>query len=57
MEFDDFFDQTEFLIDPDESDIVQAENFDTGNAPDIFATGETPDIFTTKDVYDISSTA
>lgn len=47
--FDDFFDQTEFLIDPDEHEIVQRENWDTGINPDIFSSGETPDIFTTKD--------
>jgi hypothetical protein len=50
MEFDDFFAQDEFLIDPDEAELVSSkENFDTGIAPDIFASGESPDIFTTKE--------
>lgn len=49
MEFDDFFDQTEFLIDPDEKELQTDEKWDTGIPSDIFASGEPVDIFTTKD--------
>jgi hypothetical protein len=51
MAFDDFFQQDEFLIDPEDfkqSDGI--ENWDTGNQPDIFASGNEPDIFSTKNV-------
>ena len=50
MAFDDFFQQDEFLIDPEDLETPSGENWDTGIQPDIFATGESPDIFTTKDV-------
>ena len=50
MSFDDFFQQDEFLIDPEDIQDLPAttENWDTGNVPDIFASGDSPDIFTTK---------
>jgi hypothetical protein len=51
MEFDDFFGQEEFMIDPDDLDDLPAntsENWDTGLSPDIFSSGESPDIFTTR---------
>jgi hypothetical protein len=49
MAFDDFFDEGDFLIDPDDVNSGTGEAWDTGVQPDIFATGEAPDIFTTKD--------
>ena len=50
MPFDDFFNQDEFLIDPEDTqDLpVTTENWDTGIDADIFASGESPDIFNTK---------
>ena len=50
MSFDDFFDQNDFLIDPEEMENNSGETFDTGIAPDIFTSGQQPDIFNTKDV-------
>lgn len=49
MSFDDFFNQEDFLIDPDDMENTSGETFDTGIVPDIFASGQSPDIFTTKD--------
>ena len=50
MEFDDFFGENEFLIDPEDLEVQESENekWDTGIKSDIFATGIEPDIFTTK---------
>lgn len=49
--FDDFFQQDEFLIDPEDiKPSEDVENWDTGNTPDIFASGQEPDIFSTKNV-------
>jgi hypothetical protein len=49
MAFDDLFGPDDFVISTDdERDVVQTENWDTGNDPDIFASGEVPDIFSTK---------
>ncbi len=52
MDFDDFFGQDEFLIDPEDAQNLPegAENWDTGIAPDIFKSGENQDIFNTKDL-------
>ncbi len=52
MDFDEFFGQDEFMIDPEDvKDLpANAENWDTGNTPDIFKSGENPDIFSTKDM-------
>jgi hypothetical protein len=47
--FDDFFDEGDFVIDPDDLHSRETgENWDTGIAPDIFASGEQQDIFSTK---------
>jgi hypothetical protein len=47
MEFEDFFDQEDFLIDPDELENKDGETWDTGIEPDIFSSGVEQDIFTT----------
>ncbi len=50
MAFDEIFGPDDFVIDPEDvRDVVQNENWDTGNEPDIFKSGERPDIFSTKD--------
>lgn len=49
--FDDFFDDGDFMIDPEENGNIPdntRENWDTGISPDIFASGERQDIFSTK---------
>jgi hypothetical protein len=49
--FDDFFDQQDFVIDPD--DLHSRENvnedWDTGVTPDVFKSGGDQDIFSTKE--------
>ena len=50
MVMDDFFDQDDFLIDPEDiEENTSGETWDTGISPDIFASGESQDIFSTKD--------
>jgi len=49
MAFEDFFDQEDFLIDPEDVNSGTGETWDTGSSPDIFTSGQAPDIFTTKD--------
>lgn len=49
MQFDDFFDQDDFLIDPEDLENTSDENWDTGVKPDIFVSGGEQDIFSTKD--------
>jgi len=47
--FDDFFDEGDFIIDPDDYHPRDTnESWDTGNSPDIFASGDDQDIFSTK---------
>lgn len=49
MAYEDFFDEGDFLIDPEDVNSGTGEAWDTGVPCDIFATGHEPDIFTTKD--------
>jgi hypothetical protein len=49
MAFDDFFQQDEFMIDPEDLETPQGESWDTGIQQDIFASGEKQDIFNTRD--------
>jgi len=49
MAFDDFFQQDEFLIDPEDVVATTGENWDTGIQRDIFASGDIQDIFSTKE--------
>jgi len=49
MQFDDFFDQEDFLIDPEDLENKSDEAWDTGINPDIFTSGVEQDIFTTKE--------
>ena len=49
MQFDDFFDQEDFMIDPEDLENKSDEVWETGIDPDIFVSGAEQDIFSTKD--------
>lgn len=48
MSFDDFFDQGDFVIDPEELEEEMDGSWNTNSDSDIFATGKESDIFNTK---------
>ena len=49
--FDDIFDDSDFMIDPDDLYPRESEgDWDTGIEPDVFASGEKQDLFSTKDI-------
>jgi hypothetical protein len=47
--FDDFFNDEDFVLDPEDLQNNSGEEWETGIEPDMFSSGETPDIWSTKD--------